>query len=206
MRMTNTPLAGLLAATVLLAACGPKPNPELQIRQAVAQTLSAMPAATSAPLPTPFPSSTPFNLSGLFCEYRFCIGHPPEMAFFDVSAQQNPGAPSSYTQGILAAYSANLFIQVMWQISPGATDPGFLLDLIQDKSFDSPAGGMDARQIGNVNALYMPISSAASPVLPFGGAGAWTCGDRVFAWKAYTADVASAEALFNDALARFVCQ
>jgi hypothetical protein len=206
MRKISWPLAGLLAVTVMLAACSPKPDPSMQVRQAVAQTLAAIPAPTNAPFPTPFPTPTPFDLSGLFCEYRFCIGHPPDMAFFDVSAQQNPVAPSSYSHGILAAYNTNLVIQVMWQISPGTTDPGFLLDLIVVEATDSPSGSMDAKHIGNFSALYMPISTTVSSLFPFGGAGAWTCGDRVFAWKAYTPDTGSAEALFNEAVGRFVCQ
>jgi len=200
------PLTGLLAATVILAACGPKPDLNLQIRQSVAQTVAAIPASTNASFPTPFPSSSPFSLVGLFCEYQFCLGHPQDMAFFDVSAQQNPGAPSSYTQGILAAYSSELFIQVMWQISPSTTDPAFLLDLILDKDLDTPVGSLVAKQIRSISALYRPISTTASPLLPYGGAGAWICGDRVFAWKTYAPDTTSPEALFNDAIGRFVCQ
>jgi hypothetical protein len=199
--------AALLAGSVILAACGPKtPNPDLQIRQAVAQTMAAIPDSTRQPFPTPFPSPTALNLTGLFCEYKFCISHPPDMAFFDVSAQQNPGAPSTYTQGIMASYSATLFIQIMWQIAPGASDPTFLLDLIVDDSFDIAAGSRATKQSGSVNALYTPITSTASPVLPFGAAAAWVCLDRVFAWKVYTPDASSPEGLFDDAAFRFVCQ
>lgn len=191
---------------VLTAACGPQtPSPELQIRLAVASTLAAIPTSTRAPISTPFPSPTSFSLAGLFCEYQFCIGHPPEMAFFDVSAQHNPGSPSAYAQGILASYSASLFIQVMWQTAPGASDPQFLLDLILDKAYDARSGDMNATKIHNMNVEYTAITSTASPLLPFGGAGAWICGDRAFAWKAYTADAASAQAMFNDALNRFIC-
>lgn len=206
MRMKQTLHAGLLAVTVLLTACSPKPNPDLLVRQAVAQTMAAIPDSTRAPFPTPFPSPTPVNLIGLFCEYQFCISHPPDMAFFDVSAQQNPGAPSTYTQGILAAYSATLFIQLMWQIAPGSSDPTFLLDLILDEGLDVPSGSPITKQVGNVNALYTSINSTASPVLPFGAAAAWVCRDRVFAWKVYTPDTSSPEGLFNEAAARFVCQ
>ena len=205
MRVLTVVGAVALAQTLMLAACGPKPNPDLQIRAAVAQTMAAVPASTRAPFSTPFPSPTPFDLKGLFCEYQFCIGHPPEMAFFDVSAQQNPGAPSAYTQGILAAYSASLFIQVMWQLAPG-TDPAFLLDLILDDHFDAQAASPSSKQVAGVTTLFAPISTTASPVLPFGAAAAWACKDRAFAWKVYTPDTASPEALFDDALSRFVCQ
>ena len=128
------------------------------------------------------------------------------MAFFDVSAQQNPGAPSAYTQGILAAYSANLFVQVMWQIAPGATDPAFMLDLILDDNLDLMNGSPAPVTINSLTALYAPISSTATSLLPEGAAAAWICKDRAFVWKVYTPDTTSPAALFDDAARRFVCQ
>jgi hypothetical protein len=41
--------------------------------------------------------------------------------------------------------------------------------------------------------------------LPNGCAGAWVCGDRVFAWKVYTAKPEDAAPLFEEAIARFNC-
>ncbi len=199
--------AFLLAAALFLGACGPRrPSPELQIRQAVAGTLSAIPTPTRGSLPTPYPTSTAFSLVGLFCEYQFCIGHPQDMAFFDVSAQRNPGAPSTYAQGILAAYNANLFIQMLWQTAPGTTDPQFMLDLILDKDFDTPGGQALPGRSGEMLTIFEPIQTTASPKLPFGAAAAWTCGDRAFAWKVYTPDTGSGKALFDDALRRFTCK
>jgi hypothetical protein len=196
----------LTFSLLLISACAPRtPDPDLQIRAAVAATLSAIPTPTRAPLATAFPSPTPFDLVGLFCEYQFCIGHPPEMAFFDVSAQQNPASPSNYTQGILATYSSNLFIQVMWQLSPGSKDSQFLLDLLLDDQADARVGTIDAKLIHDMNVLYTPITSTASALLPYGSAGSWNCGDRVFAWKVYTPDNTSGEALFNNAVNRFSC-
>lgn len=176
------------------------------MEDAVATTLAMIPATnTPKPIPTILPTATPFDLRGLFCEYQFCIGHPLDMAFYDVSAQQNAGSPSTYSQGILAAYNANLFLQVMWQIAPGASDPQFLLDLIVDAGLDSRVGTPEVKLIRDMNVIYTPLTSTATPVLPFGGAAAWTCGDRVFAWKAYTPDDASSPALFEEALRRFNC-
>ena len=121
--MKKYPLRFLTGGLILflLAACAPKatPDPNAQIRQAVAATLAAIPTVTPIPPPSSYPSPTPFSLIGLFCEYQFCVGHPVDMAFFDVSAQQNPAAPSSYGQGLIAAFNGNLFIQVMWQVAPG---------------------------------------------------------------------------------------
>jgi hypothetical protein len=192
---------------LLAAACAPKatPDPNVQIQRAVAATLAAIPTPTPIPPATPYPSPTPFSLAGLFCEYQFCIGHPVEMAFFDVSAQQNPAAPSAYNQGLLAAFNANLFIQVMWQIAPGVADPKFLLDTIMDPQVDTHAGDLDVFLVRSMNVMYTQITSTATPLLPFGGAGAWTCGDRVFAWKAYTPQAETARPLFDEALARFMC-
>ncbi|MBI3151985.1 MAG: hypothetical protein HYZ21_07635 [Chloroflexi bacterium] len=181
------------------------PDPNQQIRQSVASTLAAIPTATSIPPSTPYPSPTPFNLAGLFCEYAFCIGHPIDMAFFDVSAQQNPAAPSTFSQGLLAAFNGNLFIQVMWQTAPGAADPKFLLDTIVDDAVDTLDGNLDVMLVRNMNVMYTKITSTASPLLPFGGAGAWTCRDRVFAWKVYTPQAEAAAPLFEEALSRFTC-
>ncbi|MFM8876310.1 MAG: hypothetical protein ACKOGC_09590 [Anaerolineae bacterium] len=204
----QTPL--LLTASLimlLLAACSPKatPDPNIQIQQAVNATLAAIPTSTRAPIPTPFPSPTPFSLVGLFCEYQFCIGHPSDVSFFDVSAQQNPASPSTYSQGLLAAFNGNLFIQVMWQIAPGTADPKFLFDTLLDETIDTPANNLDVFLTRNMNVVYDDISTLATPSLPYGGAGAWTCGDRVFAWKVYTPQSGTARGMFDEALARFDC-
>jgi hypothetical protein len=190
------------------AACSPKApasDPNELIRESVAATIAAIPTATSITPPTPYPTVTPFSLAGLFCEYQFCIGHPIDMSFFDVSAQQNPASPSTYSQGLIASFNDTLFIQVMWQTAPGVSDPQFLLDLIVDDATDTREGTMEVKLIRNMNVEFTSITSTATPVLPFGGAGAWTCGDRVFAWKAYTQNAEAAGPLFDEALGKFRC-
>lgn len=167
--------------------------------------MAAIPTATPIPPSTPYPSPTAFNLAGLFCEYSFCIGHPIDTAFFDVSAQQNPAAPSTFSQGLVAAFNGNLFIQVIWQSAPGAADPKFLLDTIIDAAVDTRDGNMDVMLVRDMNVMYTSITTTATPVLPFGAAGAWTCGDRVFAWKVYTPQAEAARPLFEEALGRFTC-
>lgn len=208
--MKNKTLLSLTFSLILFvsAACSSRatPSPAQQIQQAVAATLAAMPVPTAVPFATPFPSPTPFSLAGLFCEYQFCIGHPIDVSFFDVSAQQNPASPSSYSQGLLAAFNANLFIQVMWQISPGSADPKFLLDTIIDDQVDIASGVEDVFLVRDMNVMYDSITTIATPALPFGGSGAWTCGDRVFAWKVYVPNAESARPLFDEALARFRCE
>lgn len=192
----------------ILTACGRRTqDPNILIDQAIAATLAAMPRPTLAPLPIPtiYPTPTAFDLRGLFCEYQFCVGHPFDMSFFDVSAQQNAGSPSTYAQGLLASYNANLLIQMIWQISPGTADPQFLLELILEDGIDTRVGNPEIKQIRDMNVIYTPITSTATPILPFGGAAAWTCGERVFAWKVYTPDEASPPGLFDSAFARFNC-
>lgn len=191
----------------LLASCTPRPStpdPGIQIRQAVAATLAALPTVTPVPPPTSYPSPTPFSLTGLFCEYQFCIGHPADMAFYDVSAQQNPLAPSSYGQGMIAAINSTLFIQVIWQTAPGTADPKFMLDLVLEE-VDLPVGNLDVKLVRTMNVMYTAITSTATTILPFGAAGAWTCGDRVFAWKVYSPQDQTTAPLFEEMLARFTC-
>jgi hypothetical protein len=129
------------------------------------------------------------------------------MAFYDVSAvNSNQANPSTYQTGLMAAYSGNLLIQLIWQFSPGTADPRFLLDLILEDGLDTSVGAPEVKLIRDMNVVYTPITTTATAVLPFGGAAAWTCGDRVFAWKAYTPDEASPAGLFDSALSRFVCK
>ena len=193
----------------VLAACAPRrtttTDPNAQIQQAVAATVAAIPTYTPYPVPTSFPSPTPMSLVGLFCEYQFCIGHPPDIAFFDVSAQSNPTTPSTYGQGYLAAFNATLYLEFLWQYAPGTADPQFLLDLILRPEVDTRSGNMEVKLIRDMNVLYTPITTSATEVLPTGGAGAWTCGERVFAWKAYTLQEGQAAALFEEAIGRFRC-
>ena len=205
----NSLLSGLLFGSILLTACSLKatPDPNMQIQQAVAATLAAIPSPMPAPTNRTYPTPAPINLTGLFCEYQFCIGHPPEMFFYDVVAKQNPDSPASntYENGILAAHNNSLFIQLMWQHAPGATDPIFIMDLILEDGLDTPIGTYNLRLIHNLNILSSPITTTASPLLPYGGVAGWVCGNRVFAWKAYTAQAESFETLLNEALNRFEC-
>lgn len=195
----------LVLFILTLSACAPRrADPAVAIQVAVISTLTALPAATAAPPATPYPTPTPFNLAGLFCEYQFCIGHPADMAFFDVSAQNNAASPSTYSQGLLAAFNEGLFIQVIWQLSSGSSDPQFMLDLILD-DVDTRLGTLDVQLIRDMNVVFTPISTTTTTVLPFGGAGAWICGERAFAWKVYSPRAETARPLFDAALDRFQC-
>jgi len=195
----------ILALTIIiLTACTPKPNPNIQVQVAVMETIAAIPTNTLQPISTPYPTPTAFDLRGLFCEYQFCVGHPVDMSFFDVSAQNTPASPSTYSQGLIASFNANLFIQMLWQLAPGSADAQFMLDLILD-DVDTRVGNLDVKLIRDMNVIYTPITSTATPVLPFGAAGAWVCGDRAFAWKVYSPQEDNTQALFDQAMNRFQC-
>lgn len=195
----------LLFVLLILSACTPaKPDLSTEINKAVVETLVAIPTNTPAPIATPYPSPTPFDLKGLYCEYQFCVGHPVDMAFFDVMAQNKTAAPSTYSQGIIATFSSSLFIQMIWQLAPNSADPQFMLDLIID-DVDTRVDNLDVKLIRDMNVIYTPITSIASPVLPFGAVGAWVCGERAFAWKVYSPQAENTQALFDEAINRFNC-
>jgi hypothetical protein len=79
-----------------------------------------------------------------------------------------------------------------------------MLDLILDE-VDTRVGTLEVNLIRDMNTVYTPITSTATPVLPFGASAAWVCGDRAFAWKAYTPQADGAQALFDAAMDRFQC-
>ena len=202
------PTLGLIL--FLSAACLPKkttPTPDIRvlIDQAVAATIIAMPIPTQAAPPTPYPTPTAVSLAGLYCEYQFCISHPSGVAFYDHLATLDVGKPSTYGNGFIYAYQIpNLVISLIWLQAPGTTDPKFLLDTILDDQADVPNDSLEVKLIREMNVVYTPITTSI-PEVPFGGAGAWVCGDRVFAWKAYTQQADSAATLFDEAMARFTC-
>ncbi len=200
-----------LACALLATACGTTgPSEQERVQLAVAGTLSSMSRPTSPPPPTPQPTFTPMPLAGLFCEYQFCIGHPSDMAFYDVTATQSPQSPSSYGQGILAAFKASTgpFIQMMWQEAPGVTDPSFMVDLIIQSYGDTRSGSIEPRIVGSLNVFYTAITPTpgAASTMPYGAAAAWTCGGRAFGWKAYAGQQALVDSLLANALARFRCE
>lgn len=197
-------LIGLALVATLFFSCAPK-APEPNLDQIVAATMVALPVNPPPPTYTPYPTATPFDLRGFFCEYRFCVGHPAEITFFDLNAQKNPALPSTYDLGILAGASNDYYIQMVWQLAPGAADPQFMFDIILIGATDTRGENPEIKLIRGMNVVYIPLSSTLLPVLPNGGAGAWLCGDRVFAWKAYARQADAAKALFDEALSKFTC-
>ena len=188
---------------MILSGCVTKPDLSQEIDKAIAGTLTALP--TPAPGASTTPSPFPDSLAGLFCEYQFCMGHPGHVAFFDVNAQRNPASPNSYDQGILAAYDANMFIEVIWQLALSNSDPQAMLELVLEEGVDIRDGSLDVILVRDLNVFFTALSTTATPLLPNGGAAAWVCGDRAFAWKVYTTGEMRSETLLEDALRRFRC-
>ena len=95
----------------------------------------------------------------------------------------------------------------MWQAAPGSNDPQFMLDPILQYGADARNGSVEPKLAGDLNVYYVPITppAGAASTLPFGGAAAWLCGGRAFAWKVYTPQAETPTALLADALAKFRC-
>ena len=197
----------LLPLILIVSACSLNRDPIIQSPQNPISS-SVISTSTPIPIPTLIPSPTPFDLKGLFCEYQFCLGHPDDVPFYDVQAiNTNQANPSSYSGGILAGHNSNftMFIQVIWQSAPNTTDPQFMIDLILEKGLDTRVGNADVKLIRDMNVYYTAITSTVTPVLPFGAAGAWICGDRAFAWKVYSPQAENTQGLFDWAFDRFSC-
>ena len=198
--------AALVISSLLLASCGAPatPNLQTQINAAVVATIMSIPTYTPYPVPTPVPSPTQLSLSGLFCEYGFCIGHPTDMVLIDEGATHKPLAPSAQANGVLFGYSENLFMQLIWRISGPDFDPQTAMKLILEEA-QTFQGSLDALLIGKMNVYYQPTTTITT-VLPYGAVATWQCGGRDFIWKVYTPQDGLAQELLKQSLERFRCE
>ena len=191
---------------LLLSGCRPKTSfsEDNAISAAVASTLAALPQPTAQPTYTPYPTFTPDApaLEGLFCEYEFCIGHPPDTAFFDARDAKDP---SVYSEGMLASYRPDLFSLLICQPSNGTDDPQFMLAIVMEEGLDTRRGNLDVNLLGDLTTFYSPIQTSATEVLPTGGVATWICGDRAFAWKIYAPTEEIAQHIFDEAMSKFRC-
>lgn len=192
-----------LITIILLSACSAKtPTPSMSVDEAVAAFLTSQPQITAQPTFTPYPTYTPeaANLSGLFCEYQFCVGHPADTVLFDVRDAQDP---SLYNAGMLAAYRPDYFNLIIWQPTNGSDDPQFMLDLVLDSAVDTRVRTLEVNLVGDLTTFYSAISNGSA--LSSGGAAAWICGDRAFGWKVYAESEELAYNFFQEAMAKFRC-
>lgn len=182
----------------------PTRDPQAQINQAVVATLASIPTYTPYPIPTPYPSPTLASISGLFCEYGFCIGHPVEMAFMDEGSTRKPPVIGSQSNGIVFGYTETMFIQLNWRISDPNFNPQSAMSIILEET-QTLQGNLDALLVGDMNVYYQP-SSTVTAALPYGAVATWQCGGRDFIWKVYTPQDGMAQGILKDSLARFRCQ
>lgn len=194
-----------LLSALLFGGCRAKQQPDLaqEIANAVVGTLSAIPTPTLAPTITPHPTPA---LSGLFCEYQFCIGHPADVPLFDAKRETNAAEFSTYGGGRLAGYRDDLFIIVAWVTSSGPWDPGGTMKVLQDE-FGSPANG-DYRidLLGDLNVSFQPVAPPANSVFTGGLSANWRCADRDFVWMAFSTHEGAPATLLTEALAKFRCE
>jgi hypothetical protein len=202
--------AALLLFALTLAACGAKPSSETPapaidtVGTAVAAALTAVPPR---PTYTPYPTATPYptpDLSGLFCEYEFCIGHPAGFPLFDLEVVNDYTANrSGYAQGILIGFDGNLYIFLSWSQVAGQFDPGVMLAAALQT--DVPQEVRITEDINGRPVTYVLLQTTPSPVVPFGLVAAWQCGDRQFGWKIYTAQDGQGIEYLWQALGSFRC-
>jgi hypothetical protein len=202
--MSIRSLPGILALAAslgLLAACGPKPSSPLA-------GPTDTPAVSALPTYTPYPTFTPvpaLELTGLYCEYEFCIGHPAGIPLFDLEVvNQTVTSRSSYAQGNLIGFDPQFYVFLVWSQSAGEFDPAAMIDFILRG--DQPQDTIFSESLGGRTVSYVLLASTQSPdVLPYGLAAAWKCGDRAFGWKVYTPQDAQGMDFLRQALARFAC-
>jgi hypothetical protein len=203
------PILPLAVVTILCAGCIWQPLAmQIPTQDTLQESIEALPTPPPRPTPIICPTAIAVSLSGIFCEYEFCIGHPKGFALFDVVAKQNPNSPevSKYEVGKLATYGPANFIQVIWQTIPPATKSEYLLDLVIDDSVDIRIGPSEPLTVAGTNATIVPLTTTTTKLLPFGSAAAWLCGGRGFAWKAYAREPALANLLLTEALRAFRCE
>jgi hypothetical protein len=191
---------------IFLIGCAPKSQDLSQeINVGIIGTLAARPISatpTLQPFPTPFP--TP-EISGLFCEYSFCVGHPTDLPFFDIISEKNPAQHSSYGSGKVAGFRDNLFIIFAWVQSTGTWDAQGLMKVMSEEFGDLQPGEMKIDLIGDLNVAQQPVKGPASSIFTSGTLASWRCADRDFVWLAFSVTDGETPLLLADALRKFKC-
>jgi hypothetical protein len=191
---------------IILAGCRPKQQDlSEEINIAIIGTLAARPVPatpTLQPFPTPYP--TP-DLTGLFCEYSFCTGHPADLPLFDVISEKNPAQHSGYGSGKIAGFRDNLFIMLSWVQSTGAWDPQGMMKVLSDEFGDLQPGESKIDLIGDLNVSQEPVKGPANSIFSGGTLATWRCGDRDFVWLAFSVKDGESPQLLAEALNKFKC-
>jgi hypothetical protein len=200
----------LVLIALILAACRTQvptepPAPQVDaVGTAVAAALTAVPPR---PTYTPYPTATAYptpDLSGLFCEYEFCIGHPARFPFFDLEVVNDYTTNrSDYAQGMLIGFDGNLYIFLSWSQMAGQFDPGVMLAAALQA--DIPQEVRITEDINGRPVTYTLLQTTPSSMVPYGLAAAWQCGERQFGWKVYTAQDGQGIEYLWQAMGSFRC-
>jgi len=201
----NSTLTITLLFALLLYGCRPKQQPDLaqEITNAVVGTLSAIPTPTLAPTPTPYTTQA---LSGLFCEYEFCIGHPARVPLFDAKRDANPAEFSAYGGGRIAGYRDDMFVILAWVASSGPWDPGGMMEVLQAEFATRANGDYRIDLLGDLNVAFQPVAAPPASVFTGGLSATWRCADRDFVWMAFSTHDGAPATLLTEALAKFRCE
>ena len=198
----------LLAVIIALSACKPAHTVAPSVDMVGTSVSAALTAIPPRPASTPYPTYTLYptpDLSGLFCEYQFCISHPPDMPFFDLEvANQVFTDHSSYAQGNLIGFNQQIYIFVVWSQLTGEFDPNGMMPLVLIG--DQTDGVLLTEDIQGRPVSYSLLTSTPSPdMLPNGLAAVWQCGDREFGWKIYTTQDGQGNDFLRQAMSQFTC-
>jgi hypothetical protein len=186
-----------------LAGCRPKQqNLSEEINIALIGTLAARPPPPFPPFPPLYP---PPDITGLFCEYSFCTGHPTDLPLFDITSEKNPSQHSSYGSGKIAGFRDNLFIMLAWVQSTGTWDPQGLMKVLSNEFGDLQPGELKIDLIGGLNVAQEPVKGPENSIFSSGTLATWRCGDRDFVWLAFSVKDGEGPQLLAEALTKFKC-
>lgn len=204
-------LLGITAA--LVAGCGSKPEPTATPAPTYTPypeptpypTYTPNPTATPYPEPTPYPTYTPYpepepqlpDLTNLFCEYEFCIGHPTEAHLTDIQA---PEEWNTYRNGVVMGVSATGILAVEWHIRT-RTEWNLENEIDEMIDKDTPLADVTEEMMGQYSVAYRPFQTTDK----YGVAGAWYCGERGFKAMVLVDDEDEGLDMLRQAMEAFTC-
>jgi len=174
-------------------------------------TYTPYPEPTAYPTFTPYPTHTPYpsqilDISNLFCEYDFCIGHPATLYLTDPSGIDQVDEWNIYGFGILVGVNDILMI-LEWDASTEAEwDAKFEIeDMLADG--EVIRGDVNEETVGDFMVTYVEYEHMdPSTMRPYGVAAAWFCGNRGFLLDISTQREGKAMDLAKQSIERFTCQ
>jgi len=174
-------------------------------------THTPYPEPTAYPTFTPYPTHTPYpsqvlDISNLFCEYDFCIGHPATLYLTDPSGIDQVDEWNTYGFGILVGVNGTLMM-LEWDASTEAEwDAQFEIeDMLSNE--DVIRGDATEEMIGDFKVTYAEYEYMdLSRLRPYGVVAAWFCSNRGFVLDISTQREGIATDLVKQSIERFTCQ